>query len=161
MTTISILSNQPKAQKKKAKQIIDIYNQFVFFQESYHLKNAKTCTIACVDGVKGGVIAETYGDLFTIIQFAAFEEKDQNKGYASACIKALKKQCKNIVGVQIDFMQPTNFWQKHGFITQVTFNLCPTLINITEKEFTEINITAGGKENQGLSLADLAELQGK
>lgn len=140
---------------KRSRQIVDIYNTHYNCAEKFQMKYPKNCTIAYVDGIKGGIQCETFGDTFSIVYFAGFEEKDRNKGHARRCIKALKTHL-NLVGVQIDIFNKREPWQALGFTTESMLNLVPLLLDISQDEFLKLNEKGGGKHSEdGLSLEDI------
>jgi len=93
--------------------------------------------------VKGGVIVEIFNDKFGID--------------LRACVEELKKHV-NLVGVQINMHESKKPWHKLGFKYETMFNMCQTLLNISDDDFIKLNESAGGKVSNGLSFDDFLVL---
>ncbi|HCG8623124.1 TPA: hypothetical protein NJ576_003842 [Vibrio parahaemolyticus] len=122
--------NHPKF-KKKADQILKIYNQesCIPFDESLEVTKPDSIRLIYIKGKDGGVIIDKWHAddkklLFNSIMYAAFPENERRKGYLRACIERAGFP---IETVQLDDVDTISVWKKLGFTKAGTLGFCTML----------------------------------
>lgn len=137
-----IITNN-KSKRKKAREIVRLYNELTSSFEKGELGHIDACEIAHVPGIAGGVWLEIFNKTFTCVFFAAIEKDHQGQGHLKACLEALRVKWP-IHAIQIDLFDDGQVWRHLGWTNDNNFNLSKVLTHLSEKEFSELCTLANG-----------------
>lgn len=160
-----IIHKDVKQLKKKAAQIMRIYNSSTGWQETLTINTPKTMHIVATNGVKGGLICEVYGNKMAMIMYAAFDEKHRGLGH---CRRAINEAVNHfnqlgikLVAVQVDlFSDVAKVWEALGFtLSKQLFNFTQVMLCVPQDEFNALSIAAGSTQHDHVTPELVNEFQ--